>query len=403
MSKAAEVSNVLLGLSELRRKIIEEILIPTNSFVVRGRTIHMRFSEIDYLPEELSNGFKLPWLTYEVFAPYKLVTESDIRGTNSKKMKSFNTSLIKLTTQAKGKGVWAGYDIKAHANKIDSFQTSTHHIWGDITPDIDKEILTKKLQGGFIEEDKKRVMTITTADPIFYLFMLFYPIMGSDILEPMKVSRSTVRFKAVDLQAEANSEVDNIMIASDAIQWVKNLNVNQLKLLKPKVVGQVGVMAHALGVETTKEGMARELIKLCGKYGATILKFKGEVGGDVPREAIAKSILADAITTGILEPHKEFGLLVGAAHESMFNECCTRIPVDAINNTRLQFMPTATPTEWYGYIAANDNLVDVVFLETLVEKTVPTFGGERFKVGHYQALTSLMKTSGRLKHLYVKE
>jgi hypothetical protein len=219
----------------------------------------------------------------------------------------------------------------------------------------------------------------------------------------MKVSRSTVRFKAVDLQAEVNSEVDNIMIASDAIQWVKNLNVNQLKLLKPKVVGQVGVMAHALGVETTKEGMARELIKLCGKYGATILKFKEEVGGDVPREAIAKSILADAITFGILEPHKEFGLLVGLAHENVFNGLCTRISVDAINNTRLQFMPTATPTEWYGYIAANETLVDVAALEGLVEKTAPTFAGERFKVGNYQALTSLMKTNGRFKNLYNKE
>lgn len=405
MSKAvAEVNNVLLGLSELRRKIIEEILIPTNSFVVRGRTIHMRFSEITYLPEELSNGFKLPWLTYEVIAPYRLAGESDIRGVSSKKVKSFNTSLIKLTTQAKGKGVWAGYDIKTHASKIDSFQTSTHHIWGDITPDIDKEFLTKRLQGGFIDEGKKRVITLTTADPIFYLFMLFYPIMDSDILEPMKVTRSTVRFKTVDIQAEVNSEVDNIMIASDAVQWVKNLNKQQLHLLKPKVTGQINsAETHALGVEISKEGMMREMIKLCNRYGAVILKFKGEIGGEVPREAVAKGILADAVTTGILEPHKEFGLLVGLAHENVFNGLCTRISVDAINNTRLQFMPIATPTEWYGYIAANENLVDVAALESLVEKTVPTFVGERFKVGNYQALTSLIKTSGRLKHLYAKE
>lgn len=400
MSKTTEVSNVLLGLSELRRKIIEEILIPTNSFVVRGRTIHMRFSEISYLPDELSGGFKLPWLTYEVFGPFKTVTESDMRGMGAKKMKSYSTSLIKTVMQGKGKGVWAGYDIKAHASKIDPHATTTHHIWKESTPDIEKEYLTRKLQGGFIEEGKKRVITITNSDPILYLFMLFYPIMDSDILEPLKVGRSGVRFKAIDVQAESNSEVDNILVANDAIQWVRNLSANQLKVLKPKVVAQIGVEARALAVESTREGIMKELVKLCAKNGAAILKYKEDIGGELPREAIAKDALADAITLGILEPNKEHGLLVAMIHESTFDGLCTRISVDAANNTRLQFMPPAIPSEWYGYISANEGLADVKTLEGLVEKTVPSFSGERFKTGNYQALISLMKANGRFKHLY---
>jgi len=416
MSKAVEElaipKDMLLGLPELERKIIEEILIPKGAIIIKGRTILMRFSEINYLPDELSGGFKLPWLTYEVFGPSKVVTESDMRGMGAKKMISYNASLLKFSSSSVGVGVWSGYSVKVSASKIDPHKTINHHDWGPSTPDIEKEYLSKWIQGGFVEEGKKRIITVTTADPTYYLFMLFSPTMDSKILAPMKEvingkvasKRTTIRFKLIDIQAESNNEVNDIMIASDAVQWVKNLNVHQLRILKPKVTGQINsTESRALGVETSKEGMMRELIKLCNRYGAVILKFKEEVGGDVPREAVAKGILADAITFGILEPHKEFGLLVGLAHENVFNGLCTRISVDAINNTRLQFMPTATPSEWYGYIAANETLVDVAALEGLVEKTAPTFAGERFKVGNYQALTSLMKTNGRFKNLYNKE
>lgn len=340
--------------------------------VVDGYDIHVNLSKTPTLPPSLQ--------------PRHYVLKR--RGGNSKASNSaqqketFELAPTRVLCFSKYRlnGNLSDYTISIKGKKLDTHQNPVpDSIFG--SKEAEKPEFLSWNEGGE-HIDRKAELGIELhpkKDPAKYAFYLLShldaknPVMG-------EIDRSAISNKLVglfsfkDITKESTDRNATRVERSHAITWVDSLKGEQLKLLKSKVVGDLGTEAMALQKCETKDSIANELCNIADKgYAKTILKYQEIVGNaELPALDVAKGILSDAMAMGIMELDKKHGLLINLKYDAHFSGLCKSIQVGEGVNTyaRLQFYEytQSIAKKVSEYIANSPNIAEVIRLVELVEK-----------------------------------
>lgn len=357
---------------------IVEALYKAKRVAVVGYDIHIDLSEAITLPET-----EFPEKVYQFKD-----RGGDMTGTQAGKstqMKWHAPSGVRCFSSYYCKGTLAGYKIHIEGKKVNPHggqvddavfgktraKHNEYHMWNF---------------GGFSSDTvlENRITISPRKDAILYCFMSLSELdtkneifAGVDKTVSSGLYVGLVTFK--DPAKDTMSRNDNLAKFAEAITFVRTLNAEQLKLLKEKVLPDLGTDGAGLAKAAIKDTIIAEFDKVIQKgHATTLLKYKSafEETENAGLE-VAKGILSDAMAMGVFEWSTKHGLLVGQTYEGKFLGVVKPIKIgDGLEEfTRLQFHePTQRIAKTvYEYMSNYPNMGEVKTLTTLVEEMRQTF------------------------------
>jgi len=357
---------------------IMEALYKAKKVAVVGYDIYIDLSEAITLPEA-----QFPEKVYQ----FKN-RGGDMTGTQAGKstqMKWHAPSGVRCFSCYYCKGLLEGYKIRIEGKKINPHGGQVDDAVFGKTRAKQNEYHMWNFGGFSTDSDTENAITISPRkDAILYCFMSLSELdtkneifAGVDRTVSSGLYVGLVTFK--DPTKDTMTKNDNLAKFAEAITFVRTLNADQLKLLKEKVLPDLGTDGAELAKATVKDTIISQLDRVIQKgHAMVLLKYKPSF--EETENAglqVSKGILADAMAMGVLEWNREHGLLVGQTYENKFLSAAKPIKIgNGLEEfTRLQFHePTQKIAQTVSeYMANYPNMGDVRTLTILVEEMRQTF------------------------------
>jgi len=376
-----------------------------NKAVVVGYDIHVNLSEIPTLPPNLESRH------YEFLKKRGGRTQS---VTNTGKKETYEHPAMRLLcfSEYKCKGNLQGYTIHIKGKKIDPHQNPiTDDVFGKMK--VEKpDFIAWVFDAITLDKGIERVEEVSPQkDAALYVFFLLShvdtanPILGSinkAIMGERTLGIATYR----DITKVNFDRNAGIIDAAKAIVWVDTLKLKQIQFLQSKIVADLGEHARALSKLQHKEAICSELCSLAQRgFALNILKYQEEIGDiEIPALALAKEILVDALDMKVLaldEDKKKNGLIICQEYEQEFDGLCERIEIGigVGKYSRLQFFTYQSniAMKVAEYIANNPNAADVMKLQEIVFRLLPSYPVEEIAKGGVVEFNSIRTSNGTFR------